>query len=175
MTPSFTEEPILNSPYEKPERHWELTYGVPTDEVIHQRRPSEYVTPVPPSRKRSAQGRMILGVSSLSSEEQEYDPTPIINEIRRRVDQWRAIPDRRRWGVTPETARLLEHWRNHESIGLRPFFCQVEAAETVIWLTEVAKILPNGERTPRREIRGIFGPHKGGKQRRRLRPPQGGT
>ena len=156
MTPSFTEEPILNSPYEKPERHWELTYGVPTDEVIDQRRPSEYVTPVPPSRKRSAQGRMILGVSSLSSEEQEYDPTPIINEIRRRVDQWRAIPDRRRWGVTPETARLLEHWRNHESIGLRPFFCQVEAAETVIWLTEVARVLPNGERIPRREIRGIF-------------------
>ena len=156
MTLSFTEEPILNSPYEKPERHWELKNGAPTDEVINQRRPSEYVTPVPPSQKQSAQGRMTLGISSLSTEEQEYDPTPIINEIRRRVDQWRAIPDRRRWGVTPETARLLEHWRNHESIGLRPFFCQVEAAETVIWLTEVAKVLPNGERTPRRAVRGIF-------------------
>jgi type III restriction enzyme len=156
MTPSFTEEPILNSPYEKPERHWELRNGAPTDEVIDQRRPSEYVTPVPPPQKQSAQGRMTLGVSNLSSEEQEYDPTPIINEIRRRVDQWRAIPDRHRWGVTPETARLLEHWRNHESIGLRPFFCQVEAAETVIWLTEVARVLPNGERTPRREVRGIF-------------------
>ena len=156
MTLSFTEEPILNSPYEKPERHWELRNGTPTDEVIDQRRPSEYVTPVPPSQKQSAQGRMTLGVPGLSSEEQEYDPTPIINEIRRRVDQWRAIPDRRRWGVTPETARLLEHWRYRESIGLRPFFCQVEAAETVIWLTEVARILPSGERTPRREFRGIF-------------------
>ncbi len=42
------------------------------------------------------------------------------------------------WGVTPETARLLQHWRHHEFTGVRPFFCQIEAVETVIWLTEVA-------------------------------------
>lgn len=47
----------------------------------------------------------------------------------------------------PETARLLEHWRNHKFAGVRPFFCQVEAAETAIWLTEVAPQLgKNGER-----------------------------
>jgi type III restriction enzyme len=42
------------------------------------------------------------------------------------------------WRVTPETARLLEHWRTHPFSGIRPFFCQVEAVETAIWLTEVA-------------------------------------
>ena len=42
------------------------------------------------------------------------------------------------WGVTPETQRLLQHWRSHEFSSFRPFFCQVEAAETVIWLAEVA-------------------------------------
>jgi len=42
------------------------------------------------------------------------------------------------WGVTPETRRLLEHWRHHRFSDIRPFFCQVEAAETAIWLTEVA-------------------------------------
>jgi type III restriction enzyme len=42
------------------------------------------------------------------------------------------------WQVTPETARLLEHWRHHEFDAFRPFFCQVEAVETAIWLTEVA-------------------------------------
>ena len=42
--------------------------------------------------------------------------------------------------VTPETARLLRHWRQHQFSGIRPFFCQVEAAEAVIWLTEVALI-----------------------------------
>ena len=42
------------------------------------------------------------------------------------------------WLVTPETARLLHHWRHHQFSGIRPFFCQVEAVETAIWLTEVA-------------------------------------
>jgi type III restriction enzyme len=44
----------------------------------------------------------------------------------------------RDWNVTPETARLLQHWRTHRFTGIRPFFCQIEAAETLIWLTEVA-------------------------------------
>ena len=74
----------------------------------------------------------------LSSEAQQYDPTPIINEIRRMVDDWRKWPDPNKWRVTPETARLLQFWRHHQFRGLRPFFCQVEAAETAIWLTEVA-------------------------------------
>ena len=156
MTLSFTEDPILNLPYEKPDQHWELRYGVPTDNIIQHRRPSEHVVPVPPSLAQSTQPRMNLGVTGISTGSQEYDPTPIINDIRRRVDRWRSIPDRRKWGVTSETARLLEHWRNHEQIGLRPFFCQVEAAETIIWLTEVAKVLPFGERTPAREFQGIF-------------------
>ena len=156
MTLSFTEEPILNSPYEKPDQHWEFKFGVPTDDIVQHRRPSEHIVPVPPSQEQSTQPRMNLGVSGISTSDQEYDPTPIINDIRRRVDRWRSIPDRRKWGVTPETARLLEHWRSHEHIGLRPFFCQVEAAETIIWLTEVAKVLPVGERRPEREFRGIF-------------------
>ena len=40
--------------------------------------------------------------------------------------------------MTPETERLLQHWRHHSFSSFRPFFCQVEAIETVIWLTEVA-------------------------------------
>ena len=41
--------------------------------------------------------------------------------------------------MSAETARLLKHWRQHEFQGIRPFYCQIEAAETPIWLTEVAK------------------------------------
>src|SRR5206468_830938 len=52
-------------------------------------------------------------------------------------DQWRALPPNQ-WQVTPETARLLQHWRHHDFGSIRPFFCQVEAVETAIWLTEVA-------------------------------------
>ena len=50
------------------------------------------------------------------------------------------------WQVTPETARLLEHWRHYEFNDVRPFFCQVEAAETAIWLTEVAPQSKAGKR-----------------------------
>ena len=152
--PTFSESPILNSPYECPSRHWELEDGFPTDRIIESRRSSEYVTPVPPTRRRAGQGTMALGVREVSDANQEYDPTPIINQIRRYVDAWRAIPDPRQWGVTPETERLLKHWRHHEFQGIRPFFCQIEAVETIIWLTEVAGILrSNPSRT---EFRGIY-------------------
>lgn len=74
----------------------------------------------------------------LSSEDRQYDPTPVINRIRDYVDKWREIPNPGQWRVTPETARLLKYRRHHKFSGIRPFFCQVEAVETAIWLTEVA-------------------------------------
>ena len=58
------------------------------------------------------------------------------DDIRRNVHEWRE-QNSQQWLVTPETARLLRHWRKHNFSGVRPFFCQVEAVETVIWLTEV--------------------------------------
>src|ERR1019366_6343129 len=48
--------------------------------------------------------------------------------------------------VTPETARLLQHWRSSNFGDVRPFFCQVGAAETAIWLTEVAPQSKSGKR-----------------------------
>lgn len=77
-------------------------------------------------------------VLRFTSEEQEYNPTPIINEIRTYVETWRNLPNPNQWLVTPETARLLKHWRHHQFEGVRPFSCQIEAVETAIWLTEVA-------------------------------------
>jgi len=82
--------------------------------------------------------KAIIKGKGLSTQEQQYDPTSIINALRRHIDRWRALPDPAQWKVTPETARLLQHWRFHKFSNLRPFFCQVEAAETFIWLTEVA-------------------------------------
>ena len=82
----------------------------------------------------------------LSTQEQQYDVTAAVNEIRRHVDQWRNIPSPNNWGVTPETARLLLHWRQHNFSNYRPFFCQVEAVETLIWLTEVAPKLSAADR-----------------------------
>jgi hypothetical protein len=77
-------------------------------------------------------------LKGLSTQAQQYDHQAVINAMRQEVDKWRALPNSTDWRVTPETARLLHHWRHHEFSGVRPFFCQLEAVETAIWLTEVA-------------------------------------
>jgi len=144
MAESFYQQPILNSPYEVPTRHHALDGdGQPLDEPPRAgRRRSELITPVPKSKKQKSRGKQTnlgLGDPDLSSDQQEYNPTPIINEIRGHVASWRTLPNPTDWGVTPTTARLLNHWRAYNFEGVRPFFCQIEAVETVIWLTEVAR------------------------------------
>jgi type III restriction enzyme len=140
---AFFSRPILNSPYAYPARHWELDEdGQPTNLVLPIRRRSELITPVPqPKRRRASRNQMSMVLDAgdnLSTEQQEYNPTPIINEIRSAVEAWRKLPSPDQWRVTPETARLLTHWRQQDFQGTRPFFCQIEAAETAIFLTEVA-------------------------------------
>jgi type III restriction enzyme len=147
----FFERPVLNSPYEYPARHWELDEdGQPTQKIIESRRSAEFITPIPKPRKRrgsALEDQLVFDEGKgLSTEAQQYDPTSIINNLRRHVDLWRQRPDPRDWRVTPETARLLQHWRHHPYSSIRPFFCQVEAVETLIWLTEVA---PNEGRVGR--------------------------
>ena len=145
MAASFYDQPILNSPYHPPARHHALDdTGQPLDLApIDGRRRSKLITPVPRAKKTAKKAQQNeLGLQDkqgLSTAEQEYNPTPIINEIRGAVEAWRAIPNPKDWGVTPATTRLLRHWRDHEFSGVRPFFCQVEAVETCIWLTEVAR------------------------------------
>jgi type III restriction enzyme len=145
MDESFFERPILNSPYVYPGRHWELDEeGQPTNRIIETRRRCELITPVPkPQRRRraSAQPGAELDFGrdeGLSTAEQQYDVTRLINEIRGYVDNWRRLPNPNQWQVTPETARLLQHWRYHQFNSVKPFFCQIEAIETAIWLAEVA-------------------------------------
>ena len=140
MSNLFFEKPILNSPYDYPSQHWELDEtGQPTQKIVEARRQAEFITPIPKPKKRKAkdnQAELDIG-SDVSTEKQQYH-SGIINGVRAEVDKWRSIPNPNDWGVTPETARLLQHWRHHDFSGVRPFFCQVEAVETAIWLTEVA-------------------------------------
>jgi type III restriction enzyme len=143
MTNLFFDHPILNSPYEYPARHWELDeQGQPTQRIIETRRRAEFITPIPKPRKRKgsiAQQQIVFDEGKgLSTQEQQYDHTAIINAVRQQVDQWRSLPNPHHWHVTPETGRLLQHWRHHSFSNIRPFFCQVEVVETAIWLTEVA-------------------------------------
>jgi type III restriction enzyme len=144
MNNQFFERPILNSPYEYPARYWELDpHGQPTQRIIESRRKAEFITPIPKPRKRNEQASQSDLVfdegKGLSTEKQQYDPTSaVINELRYFVDQWRGLSNPNDWKVTPDTQRLLQHWRHHKFSDVRPFFCQIEAVETAIWLTEVA-------------------------------------
>ena len=151
MSNPFFDHPILNSPYARPVRHWELDdQGQPTQKILELRRRAEFITPIPKPKKRksaAAQGVLVFDEGKgLSTKDQQYDLTSMINEVRSRVDQWRAEPNPSHWQVTPETARLLQHWRQHKFSGIRPFFCQVEAVETAIWLIEVASQSQSGKR-----------------------------
>ena len=161
MENPFFDRPIINSPYEYPSQHWELDKdGQPTQQIIESRRGAEFITPIPKPRQRGrARGRQQQFVIDeglgLSTEEQQYEVTAAVNEIRRRVDEWRNIPGPNNWGVTPETARLLLHWRQHNFSNFRPFFCQVEAVETLIWLTEVAPRLSATDRRVLGRLAGV--------------------
>ena len=151
MQDRFFEQPILNSPYQYPTQYWELDQdGQPTYRIIDGRRIAEFVTPIPkPKRTKvsAQQARLALdNGSGLSDRDQQYDVSASVNQIRSNVDGWRTLPGPDSWGVTPETARLLQHWRSHPFSSYRPFFCQVEAIETLIWLTEVAPKLEAGRR-----------------------------
>lgn len=143
MSNLFFDHPILNSPYTPPKKHWELDEdGQPTQQIVETRRSAKFITPIPKPKKRkgaqSQEGFVFDEGAGISSKGQQYDPTSMINEVRGYVDTWRSLPNPNQWQVTSETARLLQHWRNHDFSGVRPFFCQVEAVETAIWLTEVA-------------------------------------
>src|SRR3954447_4501740 len=118
---TFYDQPILNSPYEKPRLHHPLDeQGQPLGIApTAGRRPSKFIVPVPKAKKGGgAQGALDLDT---------YSDNAIINEIRAHVDAWRDLPGRADWGVTPTTQRLLEHWRHHRFANQRPFFCQIEA------------------------------------------------
>jgi type III restriction enzyme len=137
----FYEQPVLNSPYHVPSRHHALGEdGQPLEQApINGRRRSRYMVPVPRSRKqrpRNSQEELLLDDAGQTT---TYNPSVIVNEIRSYLDAWRSLPDPHDWGVTPTTQRLLLHWRKESWSNQRPFFCQLEAIETIIWLSEVAR------------------------------------
>lgn len=141
MSKPFYEQPILNSPYHVPTRHHALDpQGQPLAQPPFEgRRRSKYLTPVPSSKKKKLTTQGELGLSTQQGEPGTYNENPIVNEIRGHLERWRSLPNPADWGVSPTTQRLLQHWRSHEFQGARPFFCQLEAVETAIWLAEVAR------------------------------------
>jgi type III restriction enzyme len=126
------ENPILNSPFADPERHWKFTDEGITDEIVESRRISSYFIPIAQPRKKGKTHQLTFDTEWTQNRIKENQ---FINRIRIRVGLWRdgGYP-----GVTRTTKRLLEYWTNPERDN-KLFFCQIEALETVIYLTEAAR------------------------------------
>ncbi len=131
MADRVISNPIINSPYYPPARHFAFDDEGITDRVVERRRPSSYFVPVPRPRKRGQQQQLELG--ELTAD--QIEENQFVNQIRARVRRWRELE---RPHVTPVTRRLLEYWTDPERDN-PVLFCQLEAAETAIYVAEAAQ------------------------------------
>jgi type III restriction enzyme len=123
------ENPILNSPFTEPTRYFRVDEDGITNEIVEGRRPSAYFVPVPSPRRRDPQ---LAFQFQWTADRLQLNPE--VNQIRSRVDLWRR---RERPAITRTTRALLDWWTTSERD--HPlFFCQVEAAETAIYIVEAA-------------------------------------
>ncbi len=128
--------PIINSPYEPPERHFALGPNGPTGEILPGRRPSESFIPMPASKKKRGKKDVpeqeSLDLFDATGERREQNS--LINDMRQRVELWRG---RGYPHATPISRKLMQHWAD-PTREERVLYCQREAAETAIYLAEVA-------------------------------------
>ena len=131
MSKVTIENPVINSPFEEPKRHFKFNARGITEEIADGRRESEYFMPFPKPKKQSGAAQAAQMQFELPNRDLREANT-FINNVRIRVAAWRSsgYP-----GVTPTTRRLLEHWNNPENEP-RLYFCQREAVETAIYLNE---------------------------------------
>jgi len=128
----IVDNPIINDPFKEPVQYWLYTEGQPR--LNPGRRPSGYYFAARTTPK----------IKPLA--EEEFVEIQHVNQIRERVRQWReqGFP-----GTTRITRELLIHWNDPEREGRkRLFFCEKEAAETIIWLTEAPPTAKQGITIP---------------------------
>ena len=128
------DNPVINGPFDPPVRHFEIGPQGPTGTVLDGRRPSESWIPIPAARKGKAKAAAEQVSLDFDVTGERREQNPLINDIRREVERWRLTYN----GVTPITRKLLEHWADESRGDERVLFCQREAAETAIYLAEVA-------------------------------------
>ncbi len=140
-------QPILNSPYEEPLEHWYIRTGE-TPERVQGRRPAMVFQP---RDQREAWDISDGILNPLPNYERGYEMR-LVNLVRERVARWReaGYP-----GVTRTTDELLRYWRR-DGRDKRLFYAQLEAVETIVFLTESRLDFRQGIAIPRDEI----GPQK---------------
>jgi type III restriction enzyme len=131
QTEVLIENPIINSPFKEPDRQFAFDDNGITNEVIPGRRRSSYFIPIA-GAKKSKTGQQMFDTEWTRDRIEE---NRFINNVRDKVRLWR---EGGYLGVTPVTRQLLNYWNNPER-ERKLFFCQIEALETLIYITEVSK------------------------------------
>lgn len=131
MSQVVIENPIINSPFDEPTRHFQFTDEGITNQIVDGRRISSYFVPIAKTKKKGSKQLQF----DTEWTQDRIEENKLVNDIRRRVAMWRQGGY---LGVTPTTARLIAHWTdpNREK---KLFFCQNEALETAIYIAEVAR------------------------------------
>lgn len=129
-------EPILNSPYDEPKLHWLINVGETPEQRQGRRRAGYfYRDPRAPATNTEHEARG------------QWVDLALVNLIRERVDAWRTLALKGEGGVTRTTMELLNYWRR-DGRQFRLFFAQLEAAETIIFLTEARADFLQGINVP---------------------------
>ena len=115
--------------HREPTKHFRFSDEGITNQVVESRRSSSYFVPIPKPKKKSAQLAFDTEWTQDRVEENAF-----INRVRIRVACWRLNGYA---GVTKTTRQLLDYWTDQER-ERKLFFCQIEALETTIYITEVA-------------------------------------
>ena len=101
------ENPILNSPYVEPIRHFRFSDEGITDEIVESRRVSSYFMPIPAAKKKGKQLAFDTEWTRDRVEENKF-----INRVRVRVAQWRTghwafVEMRDPWNTQTVTREIL--------------------------------------------------------------------
>ena len=135
MRQVIIENPVINSPFSEPQHHFRFDEEGITNEIVDRRRQSEYFIPIPkPKTKKTGQTDQTQLDFGEGWTDDRLQENKFINDVRERVTLWRRGGYQ---GITPVTRHLLEYWTDPER-EKQFFFCQIEAIETAIYITEVA-------------------------------------
>jgi type III restriction enzyme len=134
MSQVVIENPVINSAFKEPSHHFKFSDDGITDEIAVDRRPSSYFVPIARSKKKKGDIQLQLPLGTEWTEDR-IEENKLVNQIRGRIKPWRQGGYS---GVTPVSARLLAYW-NDPQREKKLFFCQIEALETTIYLTEVGR------------------------------------
>ena len=124
------ENPVINSPFKEPGRHFRFDDEGITNDIVEERRVSQYFIPIAKPRKKGSKQLQF----DTEWTQDRIEENELVNRIRARVRIWR---EGGYVGVTPTTGRLLAYWTDPDR-EKKLFFCQIEALETGIYIAEVA-------------------------------------